>query len=549
MGESVEFKVKLDDEVSKPARRGAAAVEDFADSVDHLRKGFMGADGRMRDAKGRFVAMRRAMGDTSTTAQGLTSRFGSMIGNVVSVGAVVMVATQALRALGRAALVAGAAIAEAAMFAEDMEFGLSKFLGSAKEGKREMAKLLDVSDQLGISFRDAAGTFKMMISAGMVADAAHEMVKFRADMEALAQTDQDIEKLNNAFLQIEKAIATGRLEMDGFTSILAGIPRATEETILAKLAPMLGKTVEELKKMDKTKLPVDKLMEAIKLAFLEGVGEVELGKVAIKKALETVSGAFTALKKIAGNALIRLGAIVMAELKDTLLPVFVELRDALTSKDGVAALKALAKALAAMVKIGVAFGKGLMKGFKVALPGIKALASAIGKLLGTSEGLSAMEMVFEAIGWTIGVVAGALTGFVATLVLVAAGFAAVAGAVTSVVGWFQALPSTIANMKAEFLAGGGSLGSAIITGIISGLTGGVGGVIIAIGSLVAKMVAAGHGALGASASSKVFETLFGSVPEGAERGIERGAPAVSSAAAGTIDPAKMAGVGGTTNNV
>jgi tape measure domain-containing protein len=206
--------------------------------------------------------LNRSMGKSSVAAKGAAGGFGAMAGRLVPVAAVAAAAGLALRAVARAAVGAGMAVADAALYMDGMRYSLSKFLGSAKAGNREMAKLLDVSDDLGISFKNAAGTFKSFVSAGLTADAAHEMVKFRADLEAVANTEKDLERLQEAFMQIEKAVATGRLEMDGFTSILAGLPGVTEESIFAKLAPMMGKTVDELKKLEKTKLPVDKLPPA-----------------------------------------------------------------------------------------------------------------------------------------------------------------------------------------------------------------------------------------------------------------------------------------------
>jgi len=431
----------------------------------------------------------------------------------------------------------------------DMRYSLSKFLGSAAAGKREMAALLDISDDLGVSFRDAAQTFKSFVSAGMTVPMAKEMVKLRADLTAVATTEKDLERVAEAFMQIEKAIATGRLEMDGFTSILAGLPGVTEDSIFAKLAPMMGKTVEELKKMQKTELPVPMLLKAIKAAFLDATGASELGALAMEKQLDTVGGAFQAFKNIAGNALLRLGDEIVPMLKAELLPVLKDMMAALKSKEGKAAIKDLAKAIGVMVKMGIAMGKGIAAGFKFMMPGIKGVAKAIGKVMGTGDQMSTWETIFTGLGYAIGVVAGVLAAFVTTIGLVVALFGAVADIIGSVITWLDELSTTVGDAVDDFFGGGESLGSAIVDGIISGITGGLSGIIQAIVDIANKTVGAAKSEFKIRSPSKIFEGIGANVAAGMEQGIAAGAPAVSAAAAGMINPSRMANAGGTTQNI
>jgi len=586
MGESVEFKVKLDDQVSGAAKKGATAIGKMAQEMAKLSRATRSANtyetrfGKKtqsaavnkwaanikkankqtwrrielnkkliaQDAKMRGM---RAGGAGAAQAGGAASAggMGAMLGRMVPLAALAAIATRAIQALGRAALAAGKAIAGAAIYMSDMRYSLTKFLGSAAAGKREMAALLDISDELGVSFRDAAQTFKSFVSAGMTADAAKEMVKFRADLTAVATTEKDLERLEEAFMQIEKAIATGRLEMDGFTSILAGLPGVTEDSIFAKLAPMMGKTVEELKKMQKTELPVPMLLKAIKAAFLEAVGKDKLGAVALEKQVESVGGAFKAFGNIAENALLRLGDEIAPMLKTELLPVLMDMAAALKSKEGKAAIKDLAKAIGVMVKMAIAMGKGIVDGFKFMMPGIIGIGKAISKLLGLGDTMGGMEAIFYGIGLAIGIIAGAIAGFVATIALVVSVFASIVGAVKAVIEWIGNLPTAISEAATDFLSGGKSLGSAIITGIIQGLTGGVSGVIMAIVDIARKAIGAAKGALAVKSPSKVFENIGANVAAGMEQGIAAGAPAVSAAAAGMINPSRMANAGGTTQNI
>ena len=584
---NAEFTVKLTDKVSGPARSASNAVEHFGTSITRLKAGMPAlSNSFVRGAKGAsdwrtqasFAA--KAANRLAVSQRGVASSSGGLSAGGVAFGNILArmgeMATRAAFAIARVAAqisvaFAGAVIG-AAMKADQFMFSLTKFLGSKEKASAEMKNLTKISNELGISFDDAATSFKGFVSAGMSPDAARDMVKFRADLQAVATSDKDLERLAEAFLQIEKATATGRLEMDGFTSILAGLPGVTETSVFEKLGPMMGKTVEELKKIEKTKLPVDKLLKAMQEAFLEATKKSTLGATAAEKAVMTLGGAWDNLKNRAGNMLMAIGQKLIPILSKKLMPVVEGLLAALDSPEAGKVVDAIVDSFAAMAdsiasawksmggaegatkmldslasgienatKLVGSFGEGLSDSGSFLGP----MADALGSIAGIdASNMSELEIIFYGIGVAVGILAGivmlAAAPFVALYAVIMRG-PILLGEVFSSIG------ATISGWWTSFKDTVSSIGTGIIDGIVGGIKAGMFSVTGAITAVVKAAVKAAKSWLGISSPSKVFMGIGAYASEGMELGIKSGTKDVSSAASSMIDPARIGGGGGTTN--
>ena len=280
------YEVRLDDEFSSPADdvlSSVRAVQDaFEDVVAPVKSagaafdslGFkVNAAGRLVDRHtGRFVKMSSALQGVTKSGAGTTGFFRNLVSQFSGL-TVANLAADAIRNAARAALEyaksAAAAVGQAIGFRQSLTFSLTRFIGDAGSAQKAVREILKVSNQLGLNFQKTGSLFRSLVSAGATKEAALELIRLKADVIALGDgSSESLMRIDEAFKQIEKAMATGKIELDQFTSILSNLP-VTQLQVMEKLAPKIGKKTSDLidkygkLKVEIGKLPVDKLLEGV----------------------------------------------------------------------------------------------------------------------------------------------------------------------------------------------------------------------------------------------------------------------------------------------
>lgn len=491
MADSVKLTVQLVDRVSGPSRKAAAGL-------DNINGGLKKVD---------------------RTGAAVAAKVGAAFAKMAAVIGTVVVAAVAA---------AGRAMVKAAAEAEQFRFGLKAFLGSGKKADAEMQALLRISDKLGISFKDTVSTFQSFVSAGLSPKGAKDMIKWRADLEALAGgVPSKMANVASAFEQLESAIVSGKIEADAFKTVLKGIPGADKLKVLTRVAKLLGKSGKDAAKFIKeagknmSKLPVPETIKAFKQLFLEGANAQKLGALATAKQLSTFSGAFAAFKNRANNTLTRIGIGIGPSLKSAFLPALKAMGAALGKVDIAKVIGRIKTGIEAAAPAIKAFASGLGKGLAKSIVIASKLAKAFGKMFGAFDAKS-ISMVGQMIGATLAAVGVMATAVAVPIMAIVKVFGSTVAAIKSVVQWFKtlftapaqaigAIGSFFANLGASIAAAGASLGAAavglgkrIIAGIPAGIKAGASAVVSSIVSVAKSAIGAAEKVLGIGSPSKVF---------------------------------------------
>lgn len=387
----------------------------------------------------------------------------------------------------------GSKVASAWAFGDAMRYSLSKFLGSAGAAKDALADVMKIANELGLEFQSAAGDFKNLVSAGFSAEQGKELLKLKADLVALGGGAQGAtEKIQAAFGHLAKSMAKGKMEGDSFNEILANLP-VNKAQILEALAPKLGKSLADMAKIDISKIPVDKLVEAIKEATLKATGASKLGQLAAEGAATTAAGAWEKLKIRAVNFFDEIAAKIGGSEK---LAGFInKITKWFDSADAKRLIDDVAKAFE---KLGEAISEidfeSVAGGVKLLLAPLHGLVVVLSTLWGYAkridDAMTSLGSSFAGIGGGVSSALGALTGL---------------GAAFS------------------------SIGSSIVGGLVSSIENGGSAVANAITNLAARAVAAAKAALGIASPSKVFAEIGMQTAEGVAVGARRGMPEVRGA--------------------
>jgi len=494
MADSVQLTVELVDRVSGPSRKAAAGLRRI--------------DG--------------GLGKVQSSGVAAAAKVGAAFAKMAAVIGTVVVAAVAM---------AGRAIIKAAAQTEKFRFALKAFLGSGKKADAEMQALLRISDKLGLSFNDTVSTFQSFVSAGLTPKGAKEMVRWRADLDALAAgVPSKMASVASAFEQLEKSIVSGKIEADAFQTILKGIPGADKLKVLTRVAKLLGKSGKDASQFIKeagknmAKLPVPETIKAFKQLFLEGANAQKLGATATAKQMETFSGAFAAFKNKANNALMKLGIGIGPSLRKALMPALKAMGAALGKVDFAKVIGRIKSGIDAAAPAIKAFASGLGKGLAKSIVIISKLAKGFGKLAGAFDAKS-MSAIGEMIGATFAAIGLFATGIVGAVGLIVGAFGSVVAGIKSVVQWFKtlvaspmaaigAIGSFFANIGTSIAAAVVSLGAAalgigksIVSGIVKGISSGASSVVSSIVSVAKSAIGAATKVLGIGSPSKVFGYL------------------------------------------
>jgi len=507
MADAVSLTVQMVDKVTGPANKAAASVNKLTGQVHKFNKA-----GKLIDANtGKFLKLKGTIGDASMglddideRSKDATGSIGSLVkkamamqGVVAVFGAVKAAITGVVRGVFRFSM----ALVKTAITAEALEFGIAKFLKSASAGKKAFKELLDISNKTSISIENAATTFRGFISAGLDIPGAKEMVRWRADLEALATTPQQIELVQNAFVQLEKAIVTGRFEADGFMSILAGIPGADKLKVIRRVADLTGKSFEELKK-NITKLPLDATIQAFKELFKESVNIKKLGRLAEKKQFETFGGAVKALQNRFRNLAFEIGSRLAPVLRDQVLPILKDFKKNLDTPAGKKMIDGLVKSFSTFIKAAAVMGRGLLAMFQGIIQG---LGEGLGLTTDSVNTLSKADLQqivasMTKLGAAIGKALAYLIKFVEWLAKIDLSKLTSTGGLAvdpGKGGFFGIDPKMLTASTA-------TLGGDMTKGLAGGITAGQSAVVSAMVATATAAITAAKRALGIASPSKVF---------------------------------------------
>jgi hypothetical protein len=509
MADNVSLTVQLVDKVSGPANKAAASVNKLTGQAYKFNKA-----GKLIDANtGRFLKFKGSVNDASMGLDDIHDRLGAAGGGFAALVKKAM-AFQAVVGVFNAfksiivgtvklAYRFGSALIRTAITAEALEFGIAKFLKSADKGKKAFQDLISISNKTGISIENAATTFRGFISAGKSVPFAKQMVRWRADLESLATTPQEIERVQNAFVQLEKAIVTGRFEADGFMSILAGIPGADKLNVIRRVATLTGKSFDELKK-DITKLPLDATIQAFKELFKENLKLTRLGELAERKQFETFGGAVKALKNRFRNLAFEIGSKLAPVLRDEVLPILKDFQKSLDTPAGKKMIEGLVAKFKVFIKAAAVFGRGLVGMFKGIIQG---LGAGLGV---TTEGIKKMseadiqKVIAEMtkLGQAIGKALANLIKLVEWMAKVDLGKMGGTGGMAVEPGGLMGIDPKM--LQANLAATTTSLGGAMSKGLAGGISSGRSSVVAAMVATAMAAINAAKRALGIASPSKVF---------------------------------------------
>jgi hypothetical protein len=561
------YDVKLNDEWS-------SAADDVLSSIREMKAGFtslagpvkevgaaldgagtrVNAAGRLVDsASGKFTKMRRATDEAGVSASKAGGFFDALKGNLIGSMTVAGLAGDAIKAVGRALLEMGKAavvsIAKAVAFGENLAFSLTRFMGGADIATAAIAELAELANKLGLDFQQAGSEFRAFISAGATKEAAMALLAFKADILAVGDgSDATKQRVTEAFKQIEKSMATGKIELDAYTSILSNLP-VTQLQVMEKLAPKIGLKVSDLVdeygklKVEMTKLPVKELLEAFQEATLSATGFGAAGEAAIAKQLSTMSGAFDFIAARAGNLPDALAASVIPKIQGKLLPLMQRLSEAFDSPIANKAMEAIAQGISDIV-VAIAdaitsvmdFASGFADGMASAEAVIGPVREALG---GTAEDADSLGVSMEDLGHAFGVFAAiaiatadALEFIYDVIVFIFSPVGLLIDALTwlgkalydafttapDVGGFFSSLGDSISEAASSIWASASGVGSAIVDGILSVLS--PDALFGAISSMVGGAVEFAKQILGISSPSKVFADIGKNMGAGLVVGVD-----------------------------
>ena len=516
---SVDFTVQMIDKVSAPAKKAAA-------SVDKITKA---------TKKTTASAKKAAKASESLGAQLMKATVG---GDLVAsaIKKVASFALEAAKAVARLALRFGMAVGKAAQFGEALQFSLTKFLKSSSRAKTEIAAEMKISNKLGLDFHTTAENFIELVSAGFVPAAAKDMLKLKADLLAMGTgSAESSEKINSAFGHIQKAMAKGKIEADGFNEILGNLP-VTKMQIMGKLAKLMGKDVSALMKMDITKLPVDKLMTAIQQATLAAANASELGETALNKQKEPVGGMMNLSTPRVGTVPDRLahtrGGSGFLDVLDDIAKGMESEEFQAAIDDIAASLTSLSRAAIAIFKIASGAAKGMAKAWANVSEPLNRLNKSLGGVETEFDWVDALSMAFQGLGYAAMIVIGPLLQ--------------VWAAIKAVGRMIGIVVDQITAAKAKFATAASEIGSGVINSLTGGILAKGSKVASAMASVARSAVAAARSVLDFGSPSKVFEHMGAMSALGFAQGIEGGAPKIGAMSAGAVAPS--VGGGGATIN-
>lgn len=540
----VEFELDLDadDAIDQVVKLGGG-LDELLDDLKKLddmtgAKMFRDTNGRLRDAKGRFVGVGKAgVGAFGGIGESMTGAVfkGMMLTEIVTgiaraaVGAglaVLRLGAQAVSAFTRGVLAASE-------FRERMAFGFKTLSKGASDGTAELKKMRDLSLEFGTNFEETTQQMMRLRKMGFAMSDAEELFRSMQDLKTVGATADEI---GRALLAITQIKATGTLQGDELMQLSeAGVDL---EKIYGQLAKQMGKTVPEIKKLKEAgKIDADSALTAIKAALAETTGAKFAGEKGKEFADNTVTGMVNRLKAMPGVLFDTLAEKVGPEFM-ALRPILDDVVSALKSEEAAAVVNEIAAGVRAIFRGVVAawpvvkeLVSGFSEGFGDSWKMLKEVASGVMKAFGGENGASMKDFMVtaRALGIALGHVVGLMLFMGGIAVTVVTGITSIVAAVTGLIHRFGELTGNI-GMKAR------ELGTAIVNGIVNGITGGAESVISSLRNLATRALGAAKSALGVHSPSKEFEWIGQMVGEGFAGGVDFSSPAANDAMTDMVAP-------------
>ncbi|MDI1445779.1 tape measure protein [Polyangium sp. 6x1] len=475
----------------------------------------------------------------------------------IKAAALVEIGSQVASAGGRAAFGFAKAAIDAAAFREDATGALRNILKTGDAADRAMRTAMATADFIGQGRRETLSQYVNLLGQRFSAERVDQIVRSMADLGTV-NPEANVDGILRA---IGKIKAQGKLQGDELMMLAeAGL---SVELVYKHLARILGKTVDEVKKMQPAgKLEADPTTQAILDAVKEMSGGRAAGLAAREKSIANMSGLMARIQAIPGNLLgdlevtpgMRAYKDFLGGIVDSLDPsgprwqrikgvlgrvVNSAFGSMFGGKDPGALVDRIITKLETAAPIISAAMSGFSTGFSGAIRVFDQLdkfagdgpLGSIAKVLGIDK-VPWIELVARGVGLiagvagvalaTIGAVAVAWVGFTTT---VYGGILATYGAIAEVA------EAVYAFFSGETLAAKGSgLGVAIVDGMVGGIKGGAARVTEAIAALAGGTIITARKTLRIGSPSREFMAIGGYLSEGAAIGITGGAARVIRAA-------------------
>lgn len=529
MAETARFKVELEDDVSD-------AADDAADSVDGLEQSLLG---------------------------GVTA--GTLLGGVFTqIGAAALqMGKAALQALLQVAVAIGRAGVEAAMFRESASMALAAVTG--KDGAQQFEKMAALAREMGAPLQDVVTGFRELRMKGFGEEQATRLMKRFQDLKALGADAQGIQRVILAISQIKGA---GVLQGDELNQLSDFV---NKDRVIANIAKNLGKTTDEVRKMQQSgKIAADVAIAGIEAAMAEQAGGKAAGELGKKFANETLRGLIDQI----GNQ----GAFLADELGkafgpalDALKPILRDILNLSQGQDASAIIGQIGASVSALARAAMqawpvikafvdAFTRTLAKGgASKALEAIGRVFSrmlgdpknvqniaVIADFLGTQLALAAQSaaVAIQALGLAVSLTMAPFETMKAIVNSVGADLLGVKGAADQVIAAVQGFIAQFAGVQSLATSGGTGIGSSLVQGFVQGIFGGQSSVISAVTSMANSAIAAGKAALGIASPSRVFATMGEFSGEGYAGGVQASVPMVQGSVESMADSAVAGAAGG-----
>jgi tape measure domain-containing protein len=506
---AAEYTIKLDDEVSSPAKRAAKSLEGVKSGLDGVKKN------------------------------------ASSMGSVLKGIAVGFIAIGAAAAAVTAKIVGafGKAVISGAAFMEQQEMAFALLLKSGRKGSAELDKIRQVAVELGLPVQDTIKDFSKLLKMQFKPAAATQIIKMAADMKALGATTEEVGSIIRAISQIK---GKGVLQMEELQQQLAEAG-VSVQLVVKELSKATGKSAADVRKLISAgKVTADQGIEAIKAAVKAKLGISVLGEAA-GKATQTLGGMWGIFKARAEDAMLTIGQRLVPKLKRSFEGIQKSF-EKFKPKVGVGtvvlsiskAIDVLMAAIDPVLASLSAFGDGVAEGFGGTIKFMQPFFDAVKKLIGQKSFLEGLKVTFKNLGVVVG---GALA-------LIAAGAVGTAAAIGFLVSKFNTARDIGASIRESFSGIGGSLsevassvktsatsiGKGIVDGIVNGIKAGFAAVTSAASGLAKAAVNAAKAALSESSPSKVFHDIGRNTGIGMAQGQESVAPMVAASTERMVSP-------------
>lgn len=374
MAETASYVVKLKDLVSGPAKKSAKSLAALEKQMGLTRD----ASGRLRQSNGRFAT------GAQKAALGIKGQSGAMgdLKTVLKRAAIAWIAYKTA--------VFGAAVASRAIETERTVNMLDALTGKGKETFGEISGL---ANQLGLDVDEANKSYAGFLKQQFTPEAAKEMLKLGADLQALGGT---AEETAGVFLALRQIKAVGTLQGDELNQLAErGV---SVSLVYEEIARAMGVTLDQAKKLKEGgKVTADVAIGAIKRATNRALNQDALGQSAKRFVETTMAGAIAASKSKAKSLWITLTEAASPGIAKGMSAAVNAITQFAASKEGARVLEFFSDAMAKFGKFAeLAFpliadiGKELLGGF---VQGFEGASDSMAQLFGPGGLASAEEWV------------------------------------------------------------------------------------------------------------------------------------------------------------